>query len=93
MVPKGWAEDPRLGSWVKPQRAGKMALDRGEPSAGMTAERAARLAALGFAWEPTKHSSANGAKRNSELWSKDDDDLLRRLEACYKVDRKVRVSY
>ena len=26
---------------------------------------------------PIKNSSANGAKRNSELWSKDEDDLLR----------------
>jgi hypothetical protein len=49
-VPKGWAEDPRLGTWVKMQRQRKRKLDRGEPSEGMTAERAARLTALGFAW-------------------------------------------
>ena len=34
------------------QRAHKRKLDRGEPSEGMTAERAARLTALGFVWEP-----------------------------------------
>ena len=28
-------------------------LDRGEPSGGMTAARAAKLEALGFAWELT----------------------------------------
>jgi hypothetical protein len=58
-VPKRWAEDPRLGSWVSRQRTGKKKLDRGEPSnggaggasLGMTAERVARLMALGFEWE------------------------------------------
>jgi hypothetical protein len=48
-VPQRWAEDPRLSSWVMTQRALKTKLDRGEPSEGMTAERAARLTALGFA--------------------------------------------
>jgi hypothetical protein len=51
-VPKGWAEVPRLGNWVDTQRQYKKKLDRGEPSHGMTAERAARLAALGFVWQP-----------------------------------------
>jgi hypothetical protein len=50
-VPQGWAEDPPLGQWVHRQRARKKALDRGEPSEGMTAARAAKLEALGFAWE------------------------------------------
>jgi hypothetical protein len=49
-VPRGWAEDPRLGRWVDNQRKLKRKLDRGEPSGGMTAERVARLTALGFAW-------------------------------------------
>ena len=49
-VPHGWAEDPGLGNWVNTQRRGKKALDRGDPSRGMTAARAARLEALGFAW-------------------------------------------
>jgi hypothetical protein len=51
-VPRGWAEDPRLARWVAYQRQGKKALDRGEPSLGMTAARAARLEALDFAWAP-----------------------------------------
>ena len=51
-VPRGWAEDPRLARWVTKQRVLKRQLDRGEPSQGMTAGRAARLTALGFAWAP-----------------------------------------
>ena len=50
-VPNRWAEDPRLGGWVNMQRKLKRKLDRGEPSNGMTAERAAKLEALGLAWE------------------------------------------
>jgi hypothetical protein len=50
-VPQGWVEDPRLGNWVKHQRAYKRKLDRGDPSPGMTVERAAKLDALGFAWQ------------------------------------------
>ena len=50
-VPMGWAEDPKLGGWVKSQREYKKKLDRGEPSSGMTAAWAARLDALGFVWE------------------------------------------
>jgi hypothetical protein len=41
-VPKSWAEDPPLGRCVGIQRAGKKALDRGEPSA-VTAVRVAKL--------------------------------------------------
>jgi hypothetical protein len=49
-VPGRWAEDPRLGQWVSSQRVCKKALDCGDPSKGMTAARAARLEAVGFAW-------------------------------------------
>ena len=48
-VPKGWAEDPQLGQWVSNQRRCKKVLDRGDRSEGVTAARAARLDALGFA--------------------------------------------
>ena len=51
-VPRGWAEDPGLGIWVGNQRRYKKALARGEPSSRMTASRAAKLEALGFAWVP-----------------------------------------
>jgi hypothetical protein len=51
-VPRGWAEDPGLGSWVDNQRKGKKKLDRGEPSPGITAARVAQLDALGFVWDP-----------------------------------------
>jgi hypothetical protein len=50
-VPRGWAEDPRLASWVTRQRTHKWKFDRGESSDGMTVERAARLTALGFVWD------------------------------------------
>ena len=51
-VPQGWADDPPLGGWVTNQRKYKKVLDRGEPSQGMTADRVAKLEALGFAWNP-----------------------------------------
>ena len=42
------------------QRSNKRKMDRGMPSEGMTAERAARLDALGFEWEraaePAEHA-------------------------------------
>ena len=50
-VPKGWAEDPRLATWVRWQRQCKRRLDSGEPSKGMTAERVAQLTALDFVWD------------------------------------------
>jgi hypothetical protein len=49
-VPRRWAEDQRLGGWVHDQRTRKKALDRGDASPGMTAARAVKLEALGFAW-------------------------------------------
>ena len=58
VVPKRWAEDPKLGRWVKDQRSHKTLLDRGEPSRGLTAERAARLEALGFAWAVESEAKA-----------------------------------
>ena len=51
-VPRLWAEDPKLATWVHKQRTLKKKLDRGEPSEGMTAERAERLTALGLVWDP-----------------------------------------
>ena len=53
-VPAGWAEDPRLGSWVDNQRKLKRRLDRGLPSVGMTVKRVARLTALGLVWDPRR---------------------------------------
>jgi hypothetical protein len=50
-VPTRWPMDPALGNWVKNQRTYKRWLDCGEPSKGMTAERAARLTALGLVWD------------------------------------------
>jgi hypothetical protein len=66
-VPKGWAEDPRLASWVHDQRTRKRKLDRGGPSEGMTAERAAQLMALGFVWEFAARGSAQEAAWEAQL--------------------------
>ena len=73
-VPRSWAEDPRLGSWVKSQRTRKRKMVRGEPSQGMTAARAARLTALGFEWE------GSSGRPNDTTW----EAQLARL-AAYKV--------
>ena len=51
---QGWAEDPQLGRGVHNQRQHKKKLDRGEPSERMPAARAAKLEALGFAWEMSR---------------------------------------
>jgi hypothetical protein len=64
-VPRGWAEDPRLANWVRSQREFKKKLDRGEPSEGMTAERAAWLTALGFKWDGAKRSSEDAQSAGS----------------------------
>jgi hypothetical protein len=66
-VPQGWAEDPPLANWVKKQRACKRALDRGEPSEGMTAERAAKLTVLGFAWEGSNMDDAGWEAQLAKL--------------------------
>jgi hypothetical protein len=66
-VPTKWVEDPRLGGWVGNQRNFKRKLDRGEPSHGMTVERAAKLTALGFTWDPL----AAGGGQSIESRSKD----------------------
>ena len=50
-VPQKWAEEPRLGSWVSSQRKGKKKLDCGDPRPRITAERVAKLEALGFTWK------------------------------------------
>jgi hypothetical protein len=50
-VPYGWAEDPPLARWVNTQRKRKKQLDRGGPGQAMTAARATKLEAIGFAWE------------------------------------------
>ena len=63
-VPLRWTEDLKLGSWVMHQRGGKRKLDRGDPCEGMTVERAARLTALGFAWEPPSKNNGWEGKNN-----------------------------
>ena len=60
-VRQGWVEGPWLGEWVSKQRMRKRKLDRGEPSEGMTAARAARLTALGFVWEGSRGTTDEAA--------------------------------
>jgi hypothetical protein len=68
-VPQGWAEDPRLGRWVGDQRTRKRKLDHGEPSKGMTAERAAKLTSLGFNWG-RKLTKLAKLTRQKRAWQK-----------------------
>jgi hypothetical protein len=63
-VPQGWVTDPRFGIWVNKQRQYKKALDRGDPSKGMTAARVAKLDALGFTWEMSA-AQLSKQKRNA----------------------------
>ena len=72
-VPRGWVEDPPLGSWVDRQRQLKRKLDRGEACKGMTAAGAVELEALGLEWEVSaavrsKHTS--NAKRDDAGWER-----------------------
>ena len=60
IVPRDWAEDQGLSTWVKNQRHFKKKLGRGESSDGMTAARAAKLEALGF-FEPPAASKQRSA--------------------------------
>jgi hypothetical protein len=54
-----------LGGWVSQQRKLKRKLDRGEPSRGMKAARAARLTALGFAWDRGGAVRGTGRRRKA----------------------------
>ena len=69
-VPRDWAEDPRLGTWVNTQRKGKKMLDRGEPGNGLTPDRIAKLEAHGFEW---KLSVAARSKQLSQTSGTRDD--------------------
>jgi hypothetical protein len=72
-VPRSWAENKQLGTWVHHQRRGKRLLVRGEPSRGMTVARAAKLEGLGFVWELSAAdlSSQNGkACRDDAGWDR-----------------------
>jgi hypothetical protein len=66
VVPKRYAKDMPLGRWVNHQRRGKKMLDRGVPAEGMTAERAAKLEALGFVWDGSK-AHPNEAQWEAQL--------------------------
>jgi hypothetical protein len=83
-VPGSWAEDPQLGNWVHHQRTRKKALDRGEPSGGMTAARVAKLGALGFEWEM---SAAALSKQISRGANRDDAGWERRLAKLKEYKR------
>jgi hypothetical protein len=93
-VPQRWAADPALscGSWVGDQWTRKKALDRGEPGQGMTAARAARLAALGFAWSLSSEQISKrmrAASTNESAW----EEKLARLVAYKKAHGDCNVPY
>jgi hypothetical protein len=61
------AEDSTLARWTMKQRTLKKTVDRGEPSEGMTAARAAKLDALGFAWGGTNTAVASWEAQLAKL--------------------------
>jgi hypothetical protein len=74
-VPLRWGEDPGLGQWVSNQRRGKTAKR-------MTAERGAKLTALGFERDlAVGQSLRSGSRRNNAAW----EGCLAKL-AQYKVE-------
>ena len=78
-VPVRCTGDPRLGRWAKEQRSLKKLLDRGEPMGGrgkgkMTAERAAKLEALGFAWGTRESGPVAEADSDADSGDGDNDD-------------------
>ena len=83
------------------QRWGKRKLDRGEPSRGMTAERATKLEALGFVWErghvtaPTAPEVAEGEEGEEEVEvqvEEDDDGYAEVLQWQPRVSARVRTK-
>jgi hypothetical protein len=49
-VPRGYLANPQLGKWVDRQRQQKKKYDADPVTSWLTAERVAKLEALGFAW-------------------------------------------
>jgi hypothetical protein len=63
-VPRCWAENPTLASWVHSQRQHK---NHGE----LSAERIRRLEAIGFEWQPqTRLEMERGAYARHETWER-----------------------
>jgi hypothetical protein len=50
--PTARGDNPQLGKWAGKQRGFKRKLDKGEHAKGITSERASKLTALGFVWNP-----------------------------------------
>jgi hypothetical protein len=65
-VPRGWATDPKLASWVSTQRKAKNRLDRGDLKPGITRQRVSRLDEIGFDWGATR-SVDNESRWNAML--------------------------
>ncbi|KAL7572636.1 hypothetical protein ACA910_010387 [Epithemia clementina (nom. ined.)] len=55
LVPRNYAENPQLGSWVRNQRNNYRNMKHGKPS-GMTAERIEKLERIGFVWSVRSES-------------------------------------
>jgi hypothetical protein len=89
-VPLRWAEDPVLGQWVNGQRKLKKALDRGEPSKGMTAERAAKLEALGFAWDKSWYPKGTSSSFRGVSRKKSEGKWIKASNAKRKAKAKAK---
>ena len=60
-VPSKLPADPKLGGWVHTQRVYKKKLDASDSNPRITAERVAKLDALGFDWiSPLAHTGGTG---------------------------------
>ena len=61
-VPRGYAENPQLGTWVNTQRQQYKKFQQDPSTSSMTQERIERLESIAFQWngrslKPNKHSS------------------------------------
>ena len=64
LVPRGYAENPKLGEWVVDQRRQYKFIHEGKPSL-LTDDRKAKLDALGFTWQVRERMDWN--KRYQQL--------------------------
>ena len=79
-VPKNHPADPKLSRWVASQRKYKKRLDTGDPRPKTTAERVAKLDALGFEWSPPP--VGGGRKVDEAGW-----EAMRAKLAAFKAER------
>ena len=91
-VPKRYPADPSLGRWVSAQRQHKKRLDADHSSPGTTAERVAKLKAVGFEWSTPNPGRTNHAGWEAMLLRLVDFEAEHghcRVPAKYPADQKL----